>query len=144
MAKKKKMTDEEKAKLPEAFRKNMGRFRSLATEELREIVNKGGDATAEKTKRERTFVEDLKLVMSAKMLPAMENVHGNMGLPDDTKDQRMGVVMGLVRKAQSGDVAAQKMIWDALKEYTETKNVKIESSMPTTPTGDIYFTPEDE
>lgn len=119
------MTEEEKQKLPQSFRDNFGRFRAGCTEAARNAGAKGHEVQAERRERERVFVEDLKLVLAAKMFPTMENVHEKMELPGDTKDQRMATVIGLVRKAQQGDVAAQKMIWTALGEYIETSNVNI-------------------
>jgi len=132
-----------KKKYSKEFEANKGRIRRLSTEEQRKIAKKGSDAHAEKCKRERNFIEDLKIVLKGKMLPAMQNVHSTMELPEDTKDTRMGLVMGLVRKAMSGDVAAQKMIWDALKEYTETQNINV-SGLPETPVGDRLFTKKDK
>lgn len=131
MAKKGKMTEEEKARLPEAFRENFGRFRGLTTEEAREIGKKGGDAWAEKERRikeaqeamRRELQEDSLMLLDADMLEGVRSVFEKFNLPAEKGTNLMGVLMGQMKKAQSGDPTAAKFLFEVAGIFTETKNV---------------------
>jgi hypothetical protein len=149
MAKKGKMTEEEKAKLPEAFRKNMGRIRRLPTEEQRKMQDNGGQANADRLQRIKEWQESMKgkmteyalMFLDTNMLPGVKKIYAEFNLPAEDATNMMAIFMGMGRKAQQGDATAAKFIFEVAGIYTETKNLNINGNVPTGSPADLSFVP---
>lgn len=146
MAKKKKMTDEEKAKLPEAFRKNMGRFRGQSTERAREIGKKGGDAFAENVKHAKTAQEIAKAIDAMPMTAeTIKEISARLGIDEDfIKNLTQGEAKALAvnKRILSTGSVKDWIEWLKIKgEYTETLKV---DGLPETPVGDRLFTKKEK
>jgi len=147
MAKKGKMTEEEKAKLPEAFRENFGRIRELPTEVAREMSAKGNESKAEKERQITLMREALRLelgesallLLNAEMLEGLRAVFSKFNLPIEKGTNLMGILMGLMKRAQQGDPTAAKAFFEIAGIFTETKNLNITGNMPTTAKGDTLY-----
>lgn len=146
MAKKKKMSDEEKAKLPEAFRKNMGRFRSNTTEEQRQIATKGGNASAESGRQQKTAQEIAKAIDAMPMTAeTIKEISARLGIDEDfIKNLTQGEAKALAvnKRILSTGSVKDWIEWLKIKgEYTETLKV---DGLPETPVGDRLFTKKDK
>lgn len=124
----KKMTEEEKARLPKAFRENMGRFRGNSTEEARELGKKGGEAKAEKDRRERTLAEIMTAFDRMDLTsPSVREGLIAMGIdPEFVKNlsQKEGAVAVLHRERLKGNTKAFELWAKITGEYQETVNIR--------------------
>lgn len=146
MAKKGKMTDDEKAKLPESFRKNMGRFRGTATDVQREIAKKGGDAKAECERKQKTAQEIARAIDAMPMTAeTIKEISARLGIEEDfIKNLTQGEAKALAvnKRILSTGSVKDWIEWLKIKgEYTETLKV---DGLPETPVGDRLFTKKDK
>lgn len=140
------MTDEEKAKLPPGFRKNMGRFRGQATDRQREIAKKGGEAFAEKVERAKTAQEIAKAIDAMPMTAeTIKEISARLGIDEDfIKNLTQGEAKALAvnKRILSTGSVKDWIEWLKIKgEYTETLKV---DGLPETPVGDRLFTKKDK
>lgn len=140
------MTDEEKAKLPPGFRKNMGRFRGTATDVQREIAKKGGDAKAEGERKQKTAQEIAKAIDAMPMTAeTIKEISARLGIDEDfIKNLTQGEAKALAvnKRILSTGSVKDWIEWLKIKgEYTETLKV---DGLPETPVGDRLFTKKDK
>lgn len=146
MAKKGKMTDEEKAKLPESFRKNMGRLRTTDTEVVREMTEKGRKTQAENRERAKTAQEIAKAIDAMPMTAeTIKEISARLGIDEDfIKNLTQGEAKALAvnKRILSTGSVKDWIEWLKIKgEYTETLKV---DGLPETPVGDRLFTKKDK
>lgn len=131
------------------FEANKGRFGSIASDVQRKIAQKGGEARAEKMRRIKEWQENMKdkmteyalMFLDTNMLPGVKKIYEEFNLPADDATNMMAIFMGMGRKAQQGDATAAKFLFEVAGLYTETKNLNINGTLPTTPAGDKLYEP---
>ena len=106
-------------------------FDSRSTSEARELGRKGGIASGESRRRNRTLRELAQIISEKKV---------NMPMPDGTKEEMTydaALVQSMYQKAVTrGDTKAAKFIATLLGEYTEKHEVEGK--------GAVIFLPKDE
>ena len=106
----------------------MGKNRNLSTEEARRIGSKGGKASVESRRRERTLKETLEKLLS---LPI--NDEGTkafikqLGFNDEELDNKTAINVAMYQEALKGNVKAYELIRDTMGEKP-TDKVAIEEA----------------
>lgn len=134
------------------FEANKGRFGRTASDVQRKIASMGGIAKAEKERRIKDMAEVMRaelqenalMLLDAGMLDGVKAVFEKFNLPLEKGTNLMGVLMGQMKKAQSGDSTAAKFLFEVAGIFTETKNLNITGNMPTTAKGDTLYEANDE
>ena len=129
------MTEEEKAKLPEAFRKNMGRIGDLPTEVAREMSAKGNEVLAEQ-REERKSIADICREIDDMPLDAetIKEIAKKLGAPEEwvaKMTHRHAKAFSVNRRILTkGDVREWVEWLKVTGEYTETVNVNNSGDAP--------------
>lgn len=134
------------------FEANKGRFGSNATDVQRKIASMGGLAKAEKDRRIKDWQELMKqelqenalMLLDAGMLEGVKAVFEKFNLPIEKGTNLMGVLMGQMKKAQSGDSTAAKFLFEVAGIFTETKNLNITGNLPQDEDDTVYRRKKDE
>lgn len=121
----KKMTEEEKARLPKAFRDNQGRFARRTTEEQRKTAREGGLASGEVRREQRSMRDYMLIIADSPLLPSYEEAHKLWKLPAYAKDNRMAFAMAIFRSALSGNMKAAELVLKILGEWDDTITVNL-------------------
>lgn len=124
MAKKGKMTEEEKAKLPEAFRNRWKKLSERSKDEAREAGRNGGIASVQSRKEKKEFRELLAMVDEMPMkAPSFAEGLRQLGIPEEVianLDQKLAKVFALQRRCLSGDPQAIKLWLEQIGEHVDT------------------------
>lgn len=140
------MTDEEKAKLPPAFRKQWEKNSNRSKDEAREMGRKGGIASGEVRRENKTLAEIAKTIDAMPMTAeTMREIAKRLGVPEDfiaNMTQKEAKVFAANKKILTTGSMKDLIEWaKMIGEYTETLKV---DGLPETPVGDRLFTKKDK
>ena len=100
----------------------MGKNRNLSTEEARRIGSKGGKASGEARRRERTLKETLEKLLS---LPIRDEQTKDfiraLGFNDEELDNKTAINVAMYQEALKGNVKAYELIRDTMGEKPTDK-----------------------
>lgn len=130
-----KMTEEEKKKLPEAFRANWKRSRN----EVRMASQKGGEKSGEVRRAQRSMKDYFEMIADSPLLPSFEEVHKLWKLPDESKNNKMALAMAIWKAAMQGNMKAAELILRIMGEYEETNNLNVRQQFNRMVLGDDSF-----
>lgn len=103
-------------------------LRKITSDEARVIGKKGGIASAQKRreKKERliTMKEAAEMILSLKLEGKEKQKVQNLGVSDDFCTWAVAVVIGLVKKAATGDPGATRLLREILGENVSTNEIK--------------------
>jgi len=100
----------------------MGKNRNLSTEEARRIGSKGGKASVESRRRERTLRETLEKMLSLPINDEQTKAFiQNLGFNDEELDNRTAITVAMYQEALKGNVKAYELIRDTLGEKPTDK-----------------------
>ena len=106
----------------------MGKNRNLSTEEARRIGSKGGKASGEARRRERTLKETLEKLLS---LPIRDEQTKDfiraLGFNDEELNNKTAINVAMYQEALKGNVKAYELIRDTMGEKP-TDKVAIEEA----------------
>ncbi|MCM1237395.1 MAG: hypothetical protein NC489_45600 [Ruminococcus flavefaciens] len=99
---------------------NPQNFKPISAEERRKRAVKGGIASAksrqEKKIRRTTMKEAADLILSLELTGKNKETAKKIGIPDDLCTWAVAVVIGLVKKATTGDPSAIRLLREILGE----------------------------
>ena len=114
----------EKKASPE-FQKNKGRFRTLGTDELREIQVRGGKNAQRKKKQRMATCELAKFILSL-ALPEKDDERGaEWNVPEKFRTVDSAGMLSLGRRAIQGDRQAYETLKKMAGEYTDEKRINV-------------------
>lgn len=97
--------------------KNLVPLNKRTKEEQRKIQSKGGKASAEARRAQKTMKEYAEFLLSLPVHDGRKfNKMARAGVPPEGCDNKMLLVFGLMQAGQAGDVAAAKEIRDIIGE----------------------------
>ena len=100
----------------------MGKNRNLSTEEARRIGSKGGKASGEARRRERTLKETLEKLLS---LPIRDEQTKDfiraLGFNDEELNNKTAINVAMYQEALKGNVKAYELIRDTMGEKPTDK-----------------------
>lgn len=100
-----------------ANEKNLVPLNKRTKEEQRRIQSKGGKASAEARRAQKTMKEYAEFLLSLPVHDGRKfNKMARAGVPPEGCDNKMLLVFGLMQAGQAGDVAAAKEIRDIIGE----------------------------